>query len=97
MLKLIQLITLFSFLSSPLFAEISKIPTAQKKFLDRYCLDCHDQDTMKGDVSLDFSKIDWNSHESKELWEKVLEVTHEGTMPPKKKKKQPTQTERNEL
>ncbi|MCM8537194.1 MAG: DUF1588 domain-containing protein [Lentisphaeraceae bacterium] len=97
MLKLIQFSIFLSFFCSSMHAETSNIPAKQKRFLDRYCLDCHDQDTMKGDVSLDFSSIDWNSHESKELWEKVLEVTHEGSMPPKKKKKQPTENERHEL
>ena len=69
------------------------IPKDSLSVLERYCMDCHDEDTKKGKINLEFSKIDWSSSKNKKLWTKVLNVIEDGSMPPKKKK-QPTNKER---
>jgi hypothetical protein len=49
--------------------------------IDRYCLDCHDSTTKKGDVVLD--SID-TSHPSADpkFWERVVQKLHHRQMPP---------------
>ncbi|MCM8531432.1 MAG: DUF1592 domain-containing protein, partial [Lentisphaeraceae bacterium] len=64
-----------------------------KKFMDRYCIDCHDEDIQKGDLRLDtfsFSKENFDKAQA------VLEVLEAIEMPPKKKKRQPSLAERHE-
>ena len=64
--------------------------------IERYCMDCHDNDTSKGDLSLE--KIDGNLVNGPDLgrWEKVLHQLELGQMPPEKKS-QPTTAERHSL
>ena len=85
------------FFSLLLTAEEKAIPDAQKTYLNKYCMDCHDAETAKGDLVLDLSDQTWATHKKRQQWEKVLEVTEAGSMPPKKKKKQPSSDERHKL
>ena len=64
--------------------------------IESYCMDCHDNDTSKGDLSLE--KIDGNLVNGPDLgrWEKVLHQLELGQMPPEKKS-QPTTAERHSL
>ena len=64
--------------------------------LNKYCVECHDAELKKGDLDLDSKLSDWNSPTNVTLWEKVLPVVSDGSMPPAKKK-QPSQTERKML
>jgi len=64
--------------------------------LSNYCLDCHDDVEMKGDVNLDFVSIDWGQRDNRELWEKAHYMAKEGLMPPAKKR-QPKDEERAAL
>ncbi len=67
--------------------------------LDRYCLDCHDTATKKGELDLDrFSNLAAVRKDPK-TWQHVVEQLHNGEMPPKKKKstKQPSAEERSTL
>ena len=58
-----------------------------------YCLDCHDSDVQKGKIRLDnFSQMTLNAR--LDLLNKVQEQLHFKEMPPKKKKKQPSEAER---
>lgn len=76
-------------LASQSNAEISKVGDV----LTKYCLDCHDADTQKGKIRLDnFSKMTLSAR--LDLLNKVQEQLHFKEMPPKKKKKQPTDSER---
>ena len=61
------------------------IPKSADRFLVNHCLDCHDADTEKGEVNLDFTEIDWSDPESAILWTKVHDVIKAGEMPPEKK------------
>ena len=64
--------------------------------IERYCMDCHDNDTSKGDLSLE--KVDGNLVNGPDFsrWEKVLHQLELGQMPPEKKS-QPTAAERHSL
>ena len=66
---------------------------ATQSFLENYCLDCHDADNQKGEISLEFSTIDWSDPENLFFWERVLNALRDGNMPPEKKV-QPSATER---
>ena len=64
-------------------------------FLQKYCVDCHDDETQKGGVSLhDLNSV---SYDNAALWKQVWEQVSLKEMPPRKKKKQPTLLERYEL
>ena len=65
-------------------------------FLGTYCLDCHDAETRKGEVSLDLLEIDWTDPHSAKIWGRVFEVIKSGEMPPEKKK-QPSDMEIQEV
>ncbi|MDF1752120.1 MAG: DUF1588 domain-containing protein [Verrucomicrobiales bacterium] len=69
------------------------IPEKPAALLNKYCLDCHDSDTKKGEVDLDIETIDWAAPHDLDMWESVLKVNVEGLMPPPKKP-QPTEEER---
>ena len=60
-------------------------------FLERYCLDCHDSDTRKGDLALD--ELTGVSSGNAELWKRIWEQVALKEMPPRKKK-QPEAMER---
>ena len=74
----------------------SKIPEFALKYLDKYCLNCHDKDTEKGDIHLEFDSVNWGSHEDRELWASTLMVSHDKMMPPIDKK-QPSDKERKQF
>ncbi|MDA0347593.1 MAG: DUF1592 domain-containing protein [Verrucomicrobia bacterium] len=77
-------------------AKTEPIPERPFQILDNYCLGCHDEVEFKGEINLDTQTIDWNDSEEIHLWERVIKMVEKGEMPPKKKK-QPTQAERNDL
>ncbi len=67
-----------------------------KPLLDRYCLECHGGDKVKGEV--DFSLIQtWDDAVAQyELWETVVERLRESEMPPEDEP-QPTPEEKNQI
>ncbi|MCM8529631.1 MAG: DUF1592 domain-containing protein [Lentisphaeraceae bacterium] len=60
------------------------------KFIGKYCTDCHDEDMQKGGIDLTSFSLENMSQVDEDLWAKVYDQVSAGTMPPKKKKKQPT-------
>ena len=64
--------------------------------IESYCMDCHDEETSEGNLSLE--GIQGNLVDGPDLdgWEKVLHQLELGQMPPKKKN-QPTAAERHSL
>lgn len=76
-------------------AEVSiDRPKHIKSFINKYCSDCHDEDLQKGGVDLTALEADFTSVNEEVLWTKVIDQVSSGSMPPKKKKKQPVQEER---
>jgi hypothetical protein len=55
-------------------------------FLDRHCLECHDDDTQKGDVRLDQLPPPTLAGQHGQLWARVYNMIDSGDMPPAKKK-----------
>ena len=69
------------------------IPDKPTTFLENYCLGCHDEDTEKGEVNLDFLEIAWSQRDVQDHWERALDALKEGVMPPEDKR-QPSKKER---
>ncbi|MFT5124199.1 MAG: hypothetical protein ACI97B_002834 [Verrucomicrobiales bacterium] len=64
--------------------------------MESYCFTCHDDETQKGEVRLDH--LDTLSLDARlELLNRMQEQIYFGEMPPKKKKKQPSEAERQQL
>lgn len=66
------------------------------KFVDRYCMDCHDADTAKGDREFEGLLKTPDGVSQYQALEEILEQLNLGEMPPKKKR-QPTDAERREI
>ena len=82
-------------MATTLAAEEPKaiLPEKHFAFLEKYCLDCHDADTTKGDVNLENLSFHIQTIEQAENWQKVLASLNSGEMPPEKKK-QPEEEEK---
>lgn len=72
--------------------EKATFDTVADPFLVKYCLDCHDADTAKGDVALD--DIFDVTQENADIWKRVWEQVALKEMPPRDKKNQPAAIER---
>ena len=66
-----------------------------RPFLEKYCVDCHDDDSTEGGVSLD--GLDAVTPENASLWKRIWEQVALKEMPPRKKANQPTLLERYDL
>ena len=64
--------------------------------IENYCMDCHDEETSKGNLSLEGIKGNLVDGPDLDRWEKALHQLELGQMPPKKKP-QPTTAERHSL
>ncbi|MBT7981551.1 MAG: DUF1592 domain-containing protein [Akkermansiaceae bacterium] len=64
--------------------------------LSKYCLDCHDAETAKGDIDLESALSRRPLVRDRSLWENVAERIRNGDMPPKDKD-QPHEKERLRL
>ena len=87
-LKLTALLLALSGFTASAFDFKNKV----KPFLDKYCLECHDEDTQKGDVSL--HQLKDVTVDNAELWKQIWEQVALEEMPPRKKKNQPDQNTR---
>ncbi len=67
------------------------MPDKHFDIFDTYCLDCHDSATADGGVDLESLSFDIDTIASAELWQKVLNVTNSGEMPPKRKDQMTTE------
>jgi len=92
-----RLFILFSLLIfSAAAADKLSLSLSTKKSLSKYCFDCHDDDTQKGDTRLD-NLADISLDKRLDLLNKIQEQIYFKHMPPKKKKKQPSNSERKGL
>jgi hypothetical protein len=86
-----------SIFALPLHANTDlPIPEQTIEILSNYCLDCHDEGEMKGDLNLDFLSINWSLKENRKLWENVHLMANGGHMPPAKER-QPSDKERETI
>ena len=58
-----------------------------RPFLDDYCLSCHDEETKKGNVSLE--SLTDVSADNASMWKRIWEQVALKEMPPRKKTNQP--------
>ena len=65
--------------------------------LDRYCFDCHDPEDSEGNVLFLEAKTPADLEKRRSEWRSVAEQLRNRTMPPAKKKLQPTEEERLEI
>ena len=89
----LKLLSYFAFLGMayPALADLT-IPKSVEPFFEKYCYNCHDADTEKGDFNLeDFSRKISNAVDA-EHWQNLIDQMNAGEMPPKKKK-QPSKAE----
>jgi hypothetical protein len=63
-------------------------------FIETYCFSCHDEDTQKADLDLQKLFSEKPLVKNLQQWRHVIHLVREGDMPPRDKKKQPTQTAR---
>src|SRR5688572_9571273 len=54
-------------------------------FLTRYCTECHDAETKKGDLDLTSFKLDLENPQNFSRWVLIHDRVASGEMPPKKK------------
>ena len=73
-------------------APSSSFKRDARPFLERYCFDCHDEETKKGDLALD--GLTGVNEENFGVWKSVWEQVALKEMPPKKKKNQPETIDR---
>ncbi|MFP6894727.1 MAG: c-type cytochrome domain-containing protein, partial [Opitutales bacterium] len=91
---LVPCVLVFSLPVVPSASEPSFQSLAQP-FLENYCLDCHDEETKKGDLALD--GLTGVNAENFGIWKRMWEQVALKEMPPKKKKKQPAAIDRVNL
>ena len=75
--------------------DSTKFESRATPFLTKYCLDCHDDETQKGDVA--FHELNGINAGNARLWKSIWEQVALKEMPPKKKKTQPNLEERHQL
>ena len=93
-----SLITMLFLASTTLLAEKPGL-TLNKSvhdFIGKYCYECHDDDTEKGDVSLEHLSLRVDNSSTAQVWQDILDILNTGDMPPKKAK-QPRVEELSEV
>ena len=92
-------LSLYFLLSSTLFASSKRISYDKEilPILEEHCFDCHGDGSSKGGLSLD----NWESKKERlqdmEVWKDIMKNVASKTMPPPKRKSQPTEPERKKL
>jgi len=76
-------------------SEAATFQNRVKPFLTKYCMDCHNSDSMEGTVSLE--NVQDVSVENVSLWKRVWEQVALKEMPPRTETNQPALMERLEL
>jgi hypothetical protein len=76
--------------------DSTPIPDTHYELLSNYCLKCHDEVEMKGDLNLDHYSVDWSDKQQRKLWENALNMLQDGLMPPEDED-QPSDKERATL
>lgn len=69
---------------------------AAPPFFEKFCIDCHDSSSAKGEFDLEaLSAASWAQEETSAKWERALKRLREGEMPPPEKRTQPSKEERS--
>ncbi|MDB6075184.1 MAG: Planctomycete cytochrome, partial [Verrucomicrobiaceae bacterium] len=101
MLRFFLTIYALALLSSARADEAAAVLTALDHnilpVLERTCFECHDNSVKKADIDLESLQDAATAKLDVRLWDKVREVVQLKTMPPPKKKEQPSEDERKNL
>ncbi len=92
LLPIVMIVSLCGLLKAAPFA----MPDKMEDLLANYCFDCHDDETKKGEVRLDNLKT-LALKDRLDLLNRVQEQIFIKEMPPKKRKAQPSDSEREQL
>ncbi len=65
-----------------------------RPFIEKYCIDCHDEDVTKGDLNIDRFDTFTDAKNAVAIWDRMGKRIASGEMPPKKKKMLPTDEEK---
>jgi hypothetical protein len=65
----------------------SHAATDRQKFIEKYCVECHDSEMKKGGLDLTASKFDLSDATSFSTWTKIHDRALTGEMPPAKKQR----------
>jgi len=91
-------VLLLAVFSTALTIGAAPVPRAVPTFIERYCLDCHDNDVAKGDRNFEALLDQPGSAKHHDTFEEILEQLNLGEMPPQKKNvDQPPEAERREV
>ena len=74
--------------------DIPQIGRDTIMFVDKFCISCHDSLSEKGDLDLTKLSTELKTHKIADTWYKVMNSINAGEMPPPKKKKQPSNSEK---
>ena len=96
LINTLSIILLFGLINSLSAKESTPISDTHYELLSNYCLNCHDEVEMKGDLNLDHYSVDWSNKEHRDLWENALHMLQDGLMPPEDED-QPNDEERATL
>ena len=66
-------------------SEPHSFPVKHNPFLDRFCLDCHNNETQKGKFNLETLSYTLSDEATAGAWQKILDVLHAEEMPPENK------------
>ncbi|MDG1855419.1 MAG: hypothetical protein P8J66_00335, partial [Verrucomicrobiota bacterium] len=61
---------------SAIVLSADTLPRSAMTFIEQHCYECHEgsNDSLKGDVDLGVTHLDWSSTETVDLWTAVSEV-----------------------
>ena len=92
-------LSLYLFLSSTLFGSSKRISYDKEilPILEEHCFDCHGDGSSKGGLSLDNWKSKKERLQDMEAWKDIMKNVASKTMPPPKRKSQPTEEERKKI
>ena len=78
-------------LAQPVLADLT-VPGSLEPFFEKFCYNCHDADSEKGDLNLEGLNRKITNATDAAHWQDILDQMNSGEMPPKKKK-QPSKEE----
>lgn len=78
-----------------LFCPVSKAGDLPLSFVEKHCMECHDDLTTEGDFRADLLAKNLSDAASHKAWSRVLARVQSGEMPPPKKKERPGEPEVN--
>ena len=89
-LCLILILILLAFAANPDGEETSNFSQEGLPFLEKYCFSCHAGDEPAAEIALHSFSDDMSLIESRDVWDRVLDMVTIGHMPPSESEHQPT-------